>query len=252
MIRQRVLLQPAYLLHQRAYRDTSLLIEILALEYGRLGLIAKGARRPKSGLRAMLQPFVPLLISWTGRGELPTVTAVEGDACVWTLQGDALLCGFYLNELVFRLSHRYDPHDRLFEQYATSVAALAAGVEPGPVLRQFELVLLQEIGYGLMLDYDVITGEPIESEQLYVYLPDRGPTSRVAGNEAYPRVSGYILIALRHNDWTDSRLAVEVKPLLRSVLAFHLGDRPLKSRLLFRRQSNGRPKGLPPEDDARS
>ncbi len=237
-MQQRVLLQPAYLVHRRPYRDTSLLLEVFTEGYGRLGLVAKGARRPKSALRGLLQSFSPLLISWSGRGELPTLIAVERDGSGMTLGGKALLCGLYLNELMMRLTHRHDAHSRLFAYYSAALSGLASEADTQWVLRRFEKGLLEDIGYGLILDRDAESGETLDPDQRYVYFPDRGPVRADAVSTDEPLISGRSLLALARDDGMDLGVARDAKRLMRSVLAFHLDGKPLKSRTLFRADVN--------------
>lgn len=248
----RAVLEPAYVLHHRPYRDSSLLLEILAAGYGRLALIARGARRPKSRLHGLLQPFQSLYASWSMRGELGTLTAVESRAGEGP-RGRALISGFYMNELLMRLLHRHDPHPTLFAVYESALRGLAA---PGlhasaeqAILRMFELTLLRELGYGLVLDREILGGEPIRPEGVYDYYPERGPVradaagSRVAetGAEEYVararpvRLHGGSLLALARGELCDPVQLSEVKRLMRTVLDGRLGGKPLASRKLFRR-----------------
>lgn len=230
---QRILLQPAYVLHSRPYGDTSLLLEIFCLAHGRLGLVAKGARA-RRGARCPLQPFAPLLLSWSGRGELPTLTDCDRHGEALGLRGDGLLCGLYLNELIYRLSHRYDPHPELFHAYADSLARLAECAPLEPLLREFEMRLLDALGYGLILDHDVDTGSPLVPSERYTYFPDHGPRRGELEGPSGVTVSGRTLDALRHLCWDDADTLREGKRLLRTVLHYHLGGKPLQSRALFR------------------
>lgn len=233
---KRVSLQSAYVLHTRPYRDSSLLVEIFSHDYGRVGLVARGVRSSKSRYASLLQPFTPLLISWSGSGELPTLSGVEAAGMAPQIKGDVLLSGFYLNELLMRLLHRGDAHPHLFETYLTSLVLLAEQDDPEPVLRQFEHRLLQEIGYGLILDHDVMSGEQIEPETSYQYLPERGPVSASEEDDNGILIQGRTLLAIAQDDYSQSEIRQEAKRLMRAALAVHLGDRPLKSRELFQQQ----------------
>ena len=233
---KRISLQSAYVLHTRPYRDTSLLVEIFTHDFGRVGLVARGVRSNKSRNASLLQPFTPLLISWSGQGELPTLSGVEAAGAAPQLKGDVLLTGFYLNELLMRLLQRGDAHPRLFETYITSLVMLAEQNEQEPILRQFEYRLLQEIGYGLILDHDVMTGEAIEPEVRYQYLPERGPVAATKEDDSGILVQGRTLLAIAQDDYSQSAIRQEAKQLMRAALAVHLGDRPLKSRELFQQQ----------------
>lgn len=233
---KRISLQSSYVLHTRPYRDTSLLVEIFSHDFGRVGLVARGVRTNKSRYASLLQAFTPLLISWSGQGELPTLSGVEAAGVAPQIKGDLLLSGFYLNELLMRLLQRGDAHPQLFEAYFTSLASLAEQKEQEPILRQFEHRLLQEIGYGLILDHDVMSGESIEPEARYQYLPDRGPVSATEQDEDGIIVGGQTLLAIAQDDYSQSQVRQEAKRLMRAALAVHLGDRPLKSRELFQQQ----------------
>lgn len=244
----RIVQQPAFVLHRRPYRETSLLLEVFTRGYGRLGLLAKGARRPsRQALGGVLKPFQELLIGWSGRGELPVLTGAEPHGEAIELGGEALYCGFYMNELLLRLLHRHDPHEGLFDDYRTALAAL--GPQPGAqgpggqeaVLRVFEKRLLAAIGYGLVLDRDISDGSPIEPSAVYDYIPERGPVrladgtgNGIASHSESVRVRGATLRGLQ-DETLDAEGLREAKRLLRSALARHLGPRPLVSRELYAR-----------------
>jgi DNA repair protein RecO (recombination protein O) len=232
----RILEQPAYVLHARAYRETSFLLETLTRDHGRAAMVARGARSPKSKWRNVLQPFRPLLISWSARGELGTLTGADQVAAPPGLHGEALFCGLYLNELLIRLLHRGDPHPEVFERYRKVLADLALGGPPQPVLRIFEKHLLDAVGYGLILDREYVSGNPIRAEAMYDYRPDRGPV-RVGENadKKGRAVSGTALLALQSEQLEDGLLP-ELRGLMRRVIGYHLGDKPLASSALFGRR----------------
>ena len=233
---KRITLQSAYVLHTRPYRDTSLLVEIFSHDYGRLGLVARGVRTGKSRFANLLQPFTPLLLSWSGQGELATLTAAEAAGVAPRLNGELMLSGFYLNELLMRLLQRGDAHPVLFETYITSLASLAEQTEQEPILRIFEHRLLQEIGYGLILDHDVISGKVIDPVARYHYLPEQGPVCSTGQEQDGILIRGRTLLAIGKDDYSDAEVRQEAKRLMRAALAVHLGDRPLKSRELFQQQ----------------
>lgn len=228
--------QPGFVLHARDYSETSLLLEVFSVRYGRLGLLAKGARRPSSRVRGLLKPFQPLLLSWSGRGELPVLTGAEPDGESPALSGAALYCGFYLNELLVRLLHRHDPHDALYAAYRNTLMALGAAAQSEAVLRLFEKHLLGEIGYGLVLDHDIADKTPIDAQAWYDYVPERGPVRLTHPELARAQgvvVRGASLIALAQDSLIEPEALREVKRLMRAVLALYLGDKPLHSRKLF-------------------
>lgn len=233
-------LQPAFVLHQRSYRESSLLLDAFGIDSGRVGLIAKGARRPKSPLRAQLIPFRPLLLSWRGRGELGLVVGAEPDGPPLVIPPAAIVSGLYLNELLVRLLHRHDPHPELFLQYRRTLSALAR--QDCPVeqsLRIFEKRLLDAVGYGLMLDRTAGTGKPVEPSARYRYITDQGPVE-AGGKEQDKgvRVKGSTLLALASERPMDPAALREAKHLMRSAINLHLEGRPLVSRTLYRKKNS--------------
>lgn len=227
----RVALAPAFVLHRRPYRETSLLVEAFAREHGRLGLIARSAARSRSGLRALLQPFVPVLLSWSGRGELATLTAAESWGRPCRLPPARLLSGLYLNELLIALLARQDPHPELYDAYHETLDQLARGDDEQPSLRRFEVTLLARLGYGLQLEREADTGRPIRSDRRYRYLPDRGPLA-VTDASGGIIISGGSLLALAAGQLDEPEILREVKMLTRAALAARL-DKPLQSRALL-------------------
>ncbi len=229
----RVDLQPGYVLHRRDYRETSLLLEVFTPEAGRIGVVARGARGRRSPWRGLLEPFAPLLLSWTARGELATLTHVEHAGAAPAIAAERSLVGLYLNELVLRLLERHDPHPALFRDYAETLAGLAAEGAVEPVLRVFEKRLLAEIGYALLLDQEAETGEPIRADALYRYEPERGPIDLRGAPAHGIVVHGETLIELAAESLTARRSLAESKRLMRAALALHLGAAPLRSRSLL-------------------
>jgi DNA repair protein RecO (recombination protein O) len=239
-------LQPAFVLHQRPYRESSLLLEVFAIGAGRIGLIAKGARRPKSPLRAQLTPFRPLLLSWRGRGELGLVVGAEPDGPALVMPSAAIVSGLYLNELLVRLLHRHDPHPELFLQYRRTLSALARPDCPlEQSLRLFEKRLLDAVGYGLMLDRTAGTGAAVEPKAQYRYITDQGPVAADSKEKgAGVCVRGSTLLALASEQPLDPAALKEAKYLMRTAINMHLEGRPLVSRLLYPRKSPpARPSG---------
>ena len=233
----KVSLQPGYILHSRAYRDTSALLEVFTPEHGRVSVVARGARRKARGGSggALLQLFQPLLVSFTGRGELKTLTDREPAGKAYALRGDRLFSGLYINELLVRLLHRYDAHPTLFAGYGEALLELSSDEPLETVLRRFELSLLEELGYSFDLRSDGQSGEAVREGGWYHYHGDHGLVERVGVLDAErPAYAGADLLAI-----ADGRLegtaAQTAKRLLRQALASHLGEAPLRSRDLFRR-----------------
>lgn len=236
----RVLLQPAFVLHRRPYRDTSLLLEVFSQDQGRLGLVARGAAASRSRLKGLLQPFAPLLLSWSGAGELATLTAAEEGGRPIPLPPHRVLASLYVNELLLRLLPRLDPHPGLFAAYETLLAELVAAPGEEPPLRRFEKRLLDELGYGLTLDREAASGTPIVAEEHYCYVLDRGPLAAGQAQVGVP-ISGRGLLALRDGILSDPAVLKEVKRLTRAALAVQLRGRALKTRELYRVQRESSP-----------
>ena len=231
----RVNLQPAYVLHRRPYRDTSFLLDIVTPEYGRVGLVARGARRLSRGASkaALLQPFQPLLVSFSGRSELKTLVAAEAAKAPPPLNGDRLLSGIYINELVVRLLHRNDAHPLLFAAYGAALEALGGNAPVDVVLRRFELSLLENLGYRLELDVDAVSHQRVREDRCYRFEPGVGLVACGEVREGRESVfGGGELLAMAAGEFGGAARPV-AKRLLREALAVHLGDRPLRSRELF-------------------
>ena len=220
--------QPAYVLHARPYRETSLLLECLTREHGRLGVIARGVRGEKARLRrAQLEPFQPVAMDLLLRGELATLTAVEPVGVPLRMIGDAALASLYLNELVVRLTERQDPFPGLFDVYAKTLVRLATGEPLAWTLRRFERDLLEAIGYGLQLEYDSENGEPLESDGHYRYLVDQGAVRSVASHAKVMR--GSDLLALQQDQMPDNAGLRALRDLMREIIRFHLGGGELRA-----------------------
>jgi DNA repair protein RecO (recombination protein O) len=230
----RVTLEPAYVLRTAPYRETSLLLEVLSLDHGRVGLVAKGARQPRSRLRGVLQPFSGLLVSWTGHSELSTLTGAEPAGGDESPRGRRLLAGFYLNELLLRLVPRSDPHPAVFGAYRAALAGLVLPTGEEETLRVFEKRLLDALGYAMPLERAADGADAIDPGGLYRYEVERGPVPVGAGGGPGVLVHGETLLALAAERIPGEAVRREAKQLMRSVLSHYLGDRPLRSRELFR------------------
>lgn len=234
-----------YVLHSYPYRETSLILQAWTEKHGRLGLVAKGARRPKSASRSILVPFQPLEMDWFGKGELKTLKAAEPTAAATPLAGQALMSAFYMNELLLKLTTRDDPHEGLFEAYDRAIARLRAlsrsGVKESgpmePILRRFELRLLQELGYALELAREAPTGAPIAAEREYWYVVERGPVPAPAGEEAPSnavRLRGNTLVDLEREHFEDPATIAQAKQLMRLLINHSLNGQELSTRALVR------------------
>ena len=250
MTRQRVLLQPAYVLHQRAYRNTSAILELFTPEHGRVGVVAKGVRGQKPRWPGLLQAFQPLLVSWNQGGELGLLTTAEAQGAALTISPQFIASGFYLNEILLRLLQRNDAQLEVFGWYDAALrelSGLGTSAEQSVLeitLRRFEMRLLSALGYGLVLDHDVLSSLPVQAGQQYIYHLEQGPTlvdekaddrdfdGRSAESFGVP-VSGHVLLAMQADDFSSDATRREAKHLLRAVLGAYLGTKPLASRQLM-------------------
>lgn len=224
--------QPSFVLHSYPYKETSLIVDAFTRDHGRIALIAKGAKRPHSKLRSVLQTFQPLSIGWSGRSDVRTLIAAEWVGGLLPLEKAALLCGFYLNELLVKFLARDDSHSALFDHYLATLNQLAHG-EPAPiVLRKFECALLKETGVASDFNVCSTTGEAIDSGSMYVVEPERGPRLAVSA-DVWPRISGKTLIDMEREDYVDPTTQMQSKLLMRFLLAHHLNGVPLNTRQIL-------------------
>jgi len=238
---KRVDAQSAYVLHLHPYSETSLVVDVFTRDHGRLPLLARGARRPRSPMRGVLMSFQPLQLGWFGGGEVKTLAKAEWLGGMPLLGGRCLLLGYYLNELLLKMLPREDAHVALFDAYVDALHALAAATADAPELRRFEKTLLKELGYGLTLDVDMRTGQPVVAEGEYTYLLERGPVTGIAaapedsphGPGEAPVVRGKTLLDMAADDYSDPRTRLESRQLMRQLIAHHLGGKPLQSRRVF-------------------
>lgn len=231
--REQVLLEHGFVLHQRPYRDSSQLLECVTAAHGRVGLVARGSRRTGNRQRALLQPFMPLRLSWLRRGELGRLTGVEPQGLGYELAAQHLLAGFYANELLLRLTARSDPNPQVFSCYSRCLARLAQAEHVARTLRVFELHLVEALGYGVGLDGDAVSGEPLDERARYVFELERGLRRAERDDSDADVYSGRDLIALREQELGDESSLKTAQRLLGRVLRAHLGERPLQSRLVL-------------------
>jgi len=226
--------EPAFVLHTYAFRETSLVLEAFTRQFGRVGLVARGARRPKSALRGLLMPFQPLLLSWAGKSELKTLHKAEWQGGIPQLRGLGLMCGFYLNELLLKFLAREDAHETLYDVYLNAVAALSREANPAATLRSFEKYLLRELGYALVLDREADTGKPIDAGRRYSYLIERGPVALQGGSSEPVEISGKALIDLACDNFSDPDTLAQSKSLMRYLVNHYLGNQELHTRQFLR------------------
>jgi DNA repair protein RecO (recombination protein O) len=228
----RIVNQPGFVLHSYPYKETSLIIDLFSRDHGRVALVAKGAKRPHSKLRGVLQTFQPLQLAWVGKSEVRTLVSAEWVGGLLPLEGAALLCGFYLNELLVKLLARDDPHAPLFDHYMSALNQLAHDEPPAIVLRKFELSLLKETGVAGNLAVCAQTGQPVDVEKTYVIDPERGARASLASDTS-PSVTGKTLLDMEAGDYSDSTTQLQSKFLMRHLLSHHLGGMPLNTRQIL-------------------
>jgi DNA repair protein RecO (recombination protein O) len=226
--------QRGYVLHTYPYSETSLIVETFTREHGRVPLMAKGAKRPRSALRGALMQFQPVELSWSGRGDLRSLITADWLGGLPSLGGSGLFCGFYLNELLLKLLARDDAHERLFDCYETALRELgqSAGQGEARILRAFETELLRETGYALNLSHDE-NGDPIDPEACYLYDPERGPRRLAPGRSADLELLGRTLIGIDNHDYSAPQTAAQAKLLMRYLLNHQLNGKPLATRQIF-------------------
>jgi DNA repair protein RecO (recombination protein O) len=231
MHRHKVDGQPAFVLHSYPFRETSLIVEVFSRDYGRVALLARGARRPRSALRGLLLAFQPLELAWVGKGEVQTLMKAEWQGGQPLLTGKALFCAYYLNELLMHLLPREDAHERLFSVYAQTLRRFAGSLRESD-LRCFERAFLQELGYGLTLENDA-KGDPIDVAGHYAYEIEHGPVKLQRPGSSALSIRGKTLIDLAHEDFSDPRSLAEAKQMMRALIAHYTGGKGLETRKIF-------------------
>jgi DNA repair protein RecO (recombination protein O) len=231
-MKRRVEHEAAFVLHAYPYKETSLVLEAFSRRHGRVGLLARGARRPRSAMRGVLLAFHPLRLSWTASAELGTLISAEWSGGLGALAGTGLMCGFYLNELLLRLLPREDPHENLFDAYAAALESLSAGKGQAPVLRSFERRLLAELGYAPVLDRDAASGAAIDAQKTYAYEAERGPVeTRRTGGESV--ISGSTLLDMAADNYESARTRDEARRLMRRLIGERLSGQSLHTRAVL-------------------
>lgn len=234
MTRRRTEREPAFVLHSYPYKETSLIVEAFTRHRGRVGLLARGARRPRSAIRGTLLAFHPLRLSWSASAELGTLQAAEWSGGQPALAGMGLMCGFYINELLLKLLPREDAHEALFDTYADSVARLAAREDHAAVLRGFERRLLTELGYAPLLERDAGSGQPVDPARRYAYEPERGPLAANGDAGQAITVGGQTLLDMARDDYSRAETRDEARRLMRWLIAARLSGQALHTREVLR------------------
>lgn len=225
--------EPAYVIHRRAWRETSLMVDVFTLNHGRMTVIARGGNSAKSPLKAQLQPFQPLLLDWNGRGDLKTLTHVETRTGPALKHTASLYSGLYLNELLQRVLPAADPYPALFAAYIDAVSELADTRDIEPVLRRFERVFAAELGFDFAWDLATDTGQSVEPNREYCYDPEQGVVAQPSPGTRIQRLPGHVLLALANGDLDSESSRRVAKRVMRALTDHLLQGRPLHSRSLF-------------------
>lgn len=227
--RRRAQLEAAFLLHHRPWSDSSRILELMTRRHGRITLFAHGSRRPKSPYRAVLQPFIPLLLSWSGRADGGTLTSAEIGAATAPLPAAQLLSGFYLNELLLRLTPKEEGHERLYDAYAAALAQMAAEAGNRP-LRVFERILLDELGYGPDLSRDAGDGAALEPERYYHFEAGRGVLAVRDAADRDGALRGCDVLAVARGEFEGAPAQAAARRIFGAAIAHCLEGRGLASR----------------------
>jgi len=229
-VHRRVQEQAAFILHHRPFRDSSQILDVISHDHGKLAVVAKGSRAARSRLKGILRPFMPLSVSWVMKSDLGTLTGAEILGAPLRLSGDALLSGYYVNELVLHFLHRHDPQPAVFDAYGRTIRELASSdVDIAPCLRRFEVELLRQIGYALNLDREYGSNKNLDADQHYEYRVEQGPVA-VSRTEGPLVFNGDMLNAISQQRFEEPNVLRAANRLLRDVISFHLGGKELKSR----------------------
>ena len=227
--------QNVYVLHTYPFKETSLVVELFSQQFGRVAVVAKGARRPHSAMRGLLQSFQLLSGCWSGKNELKTLHSLDYSAGLTLIKGEALMCGFYVNELLLRLLPREDAYENLFNYYVATLNTLAEGNNLATTLRRFELKMLQEMGYAVPMLNDN-NDAPILENSTYRYQAEHGAVKlngQLNTNNIGIQLSGKTMLDIARDDYTETVTQNQSKGLMRYLLAHYLGDKPLHTRQLL-------------------
>jgi DNA repair protein RecO (recombination protein O) len=225
--------EAGFVLHTYPYKETSLIAEIFSRRFGRVALLARGARRPRSAMRGVLLSFHPLRLTWSVSAELGNLIGAEWAGALQPLAGQGLMCGFYLNELLLRLLPRDDAHELLFDHYQEALARLSSRQDSSTVLRSFEKRLLGELGYAPLLDRDA-SSRPIDPEGMYVYEPERGPLPLNGTRTGVLVIKGRTLLDVAADDYSRAETRDEARALMRALIGERLHGQVLHTRTVLK------------------
>ncbi|MCS5545604.1 MAG: DNA repair protein RecO [SAR324 cluster bacterium] len=227
--------EPSYMMHQMAYSETSQIVRIFSQNYGRVDLIAKGSKRPKSKFRSYLQPFLPLQLSWSGKSQLKTLRQAEiHGQYLARIQGKYLFSAYYLNELILSLLRMEDPYPNLFALYTSTLHDFSESKPIEPSLRQFEILMLSEIGYAINFTTEAHSQNPIETDMDYVFVVEKGFVSKQNQNPDSYGIKGHAIKAINEGNFSDQETLIAAKKILRLSIHYHLDGKELKSKKVFK------------------
>ena len=227
--------EPSYLMHQMAYSETSQIVRIFSQNFGRVDLIAKGSKRPKSKFRSYLQPFLPLQLSWSGKSQLKTLRQAEiHGQYLARIQGKYLFSAYYLNELILSLLRMEDPYPNLFALYTSTLHDFSESNPIEPSLRQFEILMLSEIGYAINFTTEAHSQNPIETDVDYVFVVEKGFVSKQNQNPDSYGIKGHAIKAINEGNFSDQETLIAAKKILRLSIHYHLDGKELKSKKVFK------------------
>ncbi len=229
--------EPAFLLHTRPYRESSTLVEAVTLNHGRVGLVHRGGRRMLKRGNPM-RPFCELILSWSGRGDLYTLTKYDVLKFISFKDSRLTLCGLYLNELIMSLTPRLSSSPELYHSYKSTITLINESSHVDLYLRRFEIQLLKAIGYGLQLEYDAESHLAIDPALYYYYDYEQGPIARSYSTGSQPLFRGHTLVSLKLLEETDQQMldkqtSREAKHLLSGVIDHHLQHKPILTRKIM-------------------
>ena len=223
--------EPAYLIHQRPYSETSQIINLFSRHYGRVDVIAKGSKRPKSKFKSFLQPFSPILVSWSGRSQLKTLRSVDISSRKQpNVTGKHLMSAFYLNELILNFLTTADPYPDLFDTYSLAIENLSNADSSEIILREFEIELLTEIGYAINFQTEAMSSKKIEPNQSYRFIAEEGFVSSIASSARDALIKGSVIHAIDQRDFSDPETLRTAKRIARESIKYHLSGKELNTK----------------------
>jgi DNA repair protein RecO (recombination protein O) len=246
---RRVQQQSGYILHHRPFRDSSQILDVVTLDYGKVALVARGSRGSKSRLAGILRPFLPLRLSWVAKTELGTLTGAEAAGPPAGMVGDVMLSAYYVNELLLHFLHRYDPQPEIFRLYEEVLKGLVSTDSVAACLRSFELEFLSLLGYAVNLTHEFASHSPLVDELNYEYRMEQGPV-RVERSDGPLVFPGRVLSAINEQRFEDQEILRAANRLLREIIGFHLGGKELKSRKVLMDVHRGRIAALKAKESA--